>query len=199
MEWNKKKLQEMTKNFSVKKLKKDQLLILFLVGVLLLVIAIPTGSKKSGEEQSDALVSGSEKSASSDQNAYAAYMERHLEDVLSELSGAGEVTVMITLKSSGQKVIEKDTEASSEVVTESDSQGGTRSTKNTSHGESTVYSGDGSQSQVPYVSEEKAPEVEGVVVLAQGGGDSVVKQNITEAVQALFGIDTHKIRIMKKN
>ena len=29
--------------------------------------------------------------------------------------------------------------------------------------------------------------------------DAVVVKNITEAVQALFEIDTHKIRIMKKN
>ena len=49
------------------------------------------------------------------------------------------------------------------------------------------------------MSKEITPQVEGVVVLAQGGDDPVVVQNITEAVQALFGIDTHKIRIMKKN
>ena len=38
-----------------------------------------------------------------------------------------------------------------------------------------------------------------MVVLASGGDNAVIKQKITEAVQALFGIDTHKIRIMKKN
>ena len=48
------------------------------------------------------------------------------------------------------------------------------------------------------MSKEMAPEVEGVVILAQGGDDPVVEQEITQAVQALFGIDTHKIRIMKK-
>ena len=90
-------------------------------------------------------------------------------------------------------------EAQSETVTESDSQGGTRTTQNSSHGEATVYDGDGSQEQAPYISKELSPQVEGVVVIASGGDNAVVKQNITEAVQALFGIDTHKIRIMKKN
>ena len=51
----------------------------------------------------------------------------------------------------------------------------------------------------PYISKELSPQIEGVVVIAEGGADSVVRQNITEAVQALFGIDTHKIRIMKKS
>ncbi len=37
------------------------------------------------------------------------------------------------------------------------------------------------------------------MVLAEGGENALVKRNITEAIQALFGIDTHKIRIMKKN
>ena len=39
--------------------------------------------------------------------------------------------------------------------------------------------------------------MEGVVVIAPGGDNAVVVKNITEAVQALFGIDTHKIRIVK--
>ena len=49
------------------------------------------------------------------------------------------------------------------------------------------------------LSKELSPKVEGVIVIAEGGDDALVKQNITEAVQALFGIDTHKIRIMKKS
>ncbi len=61
-----------------------------------------------------------------------------------------------------------------------------------------MYS-DGGQTGEPYVSKELSPQIEGVVVIAEGGADSVVKQNITEAVQALFGIDTHKIRVMKKS
>ena len=181
MDVKKKKRFEIPKNFSIKKLKKDQLLILLLVGILLVVIAIPTGGGEAAYGN------------------YASYMEGHLEGVLSQMAGVGDVTVMITLQSSAEKVVEKDVEAQSETVTESDSQGGTRTTQNSSHGEATVYDGDGSQEQAPYISKELSPQVEGVVVIASGGDNAVVKQNITEAVQALFGIDTHKIRIMKKN
>ena len=46
MDVKKKKRFEIPKNFSIKKLKKDQLLILLLVGILLVVIAIPTGKGK---------------------------------------------------------------------------------------------------------------------------------------------------------
>ena len=48
------------------------------------------------------------------------------------------------------------------------------------------------------VSKENAPEVEGILVIADGGGNAVVAKNLTEAVQALFGVEAHKIKIMKR-
>lgn len=197
---DKKKWFKIPKDFSIKNIKKDQLMIIFLVGVLLLVIALPTEQKK---EQADTYeeetVSTAGSGIDTEQDAYLSKLERRLENVLSQMEGTGKVTVMITLESSAEKVVEKDIEADSETVTETDSQGGTRTTQNSTHGETTVYNGDNTQSQEPYISKELSPQVEGVVVLAEGGDNAVVKQNITEAVQALFGIDTHKIRVMKKS
>lgn len=37
-----------------------------------------------------------------------------------------------------------------------------------------------------------------MIVIADGGGDAVVARNLTEAVQALFGVEAHKIKIMKR-
>ena len=45
--------------------------------------------------------------------------------------------------------------------------------------------------------EELEPEIQGVVVVAEGGDNPVVVQNITEAVMALFGVEVHKIKVMK--
>lgn len=183
------------------KLKKDQLLILLLSGILLLVIAIPTGNKEPSTEKTT--------SVSEDENTgtdtlidqtYVNYLEQHLAETLSMIEGAGKVTVMITLKSSSEKVVEKDLNLSDEHVTEADSQGGTRTTRNSDHEETTVYGSgneNSSNEEEPYVSKEISPQVEGVLVVASGGGNAIVKENITEAVQALFQIDTHKIRIMK--
>ena len=185
------------KDFSLKKIKKDQLLIIFLAGILLLVISLPAGKKggRNGEENG---IRGSTPNEAYSQDEYLYNLERRLESALSQMAGVGDVTVMITLKSSAEKVVEKDLDMAKEAVTESDSQGGARSTQNNSHRETTVYA-DGNTQGEPYVSKEISPQIEGVVVIAGGGGDSVVKQNITEAVQVLFGIDTHKIRIMKKS
>ena len=61
-----------------------------------------------------------------------------------------------------------------------------------------VYEQTADGASVPYVSKELTPEVEGVIVIADGGGDAVVARNLTEAVQALFGVEAHKIKIMKR-
>lgn len=180
----------------LKHLKKDQLLILLLAGILLLVISLPT--EKKGEKQGISQASSPSQGEQNlwDEEAYREALEVHLEELFSRMEGAGEVEVMITLASSSEKIVEKDTNGESETITEEDSAGGNRRTTNIVNDETTVYGGKTDQEQ-PYVSKELTPQVEGVVVLAAGGDDAVVKKNITEAAQALFGIDTHKIRIIK--
>lgn len=44
---------------------------------------------------------------------------------------------------------------------------------------------------------EKEPQVEGVVVAMQGGGDIRIKKEVSEVLQALFGIEAHKIKVVK--
>ena len=79
---------------------------------------------------------------------------------------------------------------------EEDAQGGKRTTEDNNKKETTIYEGR-SEEQKPYVKKEMTPEIEGVIVIAEGGGNPTTVQNITEAVLALFDVDTHKIKIMK--
>lgn len=200
-----KKTGDFFAKFSIKNIrnpKKDQLLILLLLGILLVVIAIPAG-REDEVAGSGVLESGSgeetvEGTAGS-QAEYVKYMEEKLADTLSQIEGAGEVTVMITLESSAERIVEKDETYEGETVTESDSQGGSRDTDQSSREETTVYAQGDGQDGTPYISKELSPKIGGVVVIAPGGDKAQVKQNITEAVEALFGVESHKIRIMKKH
>ena len=108
--------------------KKNQWLILLLVGILLVVIAIPT---KSGTEEKG-VVDSKEWSTSE--------TEQRLENILGQMQGIGEVHVMITYRQEN--------------------------------------------------------EVEGVVVVAEGGEQGVTVQKITEVVRALFNVDSHKIKVI---
>jgi len=190
------KIRKVFEHLKHGKVKKDQLLIVFLVGILLLVISIPAGTKKDSNTGTKKTLANSSKSSvgTTKQSEYTAYMEERLERILSQIDGAGQVQVMITWKSDGEKVVEKDRKSN-----EQDSQGGSRTTSSHDTQETTVYNSGSSTSgvQEPYVSKELSPQAQGVIVIAPGGDDAVVVKNITEAVQALFEIDTHKIRIMK--
>ena len=106
------------------KWSKNHLLIFLLIGILLMVIAIPTGENQIRNEENTEL-------------------ERRLEAILEGMEGVGNVNVMITLQ------------------------------------------------------EDDA--VEGVAIVAEGGDNAVTVRNITEVIQALFHVDSHKIKVIKGN
>ncbi len=172
---NKEKWEEWKKKYWPP--RKDQLLILALLGLLLAVIAVPV--QKDSREAGEAVAASSEEPEETAED-YESRMERKLEELLSQVEGISEVHVMLTFADSGQKQVEKDIS-----VSENSTQ------------EETVYEEQGSSVRTPYVSSETNPQVEGVLIVAGGGGNGDVKADIIDAVQALFGIEAHKIKIMK--
>lgn len=155
--------------------RKDQLLILVLTGLLLAVIAIPTERGKDsadGKEDVQALPEAKEAD-------YGEQLEQRLEELLGSVEGVGKVRVMLTFEDGGEKQVEKDVQSA-----------------DTEQREETVYEEKGSE-RTPYVTAETTPKVKGVLVIAEGGGDSRIRQEILEAAQALFGAEPHKIKIMK--
>ena len=178
-----------------KKIKKDQLLIIFLTGILLMIIAIPTKNhENAGVDENDYEML--QENGGNENLDYTRYLEEKLEVILSQMEGVGDVTCMITLLQSAEQIIEKDLEITDENVAEKDSQGGTRTTRQSSRSEATIYNNE--ENGEPYVSKKIAPKVDGIIVVAEGGDNAMVVKNITESVQALFGIPSHKIRIVKK-
>lgn len=179
----------------VKNLKKNQIFMVLLAGILLVIIALPT---KQGEEtRSKNQTEQAPVEKVSNEKTDTDLLEEKLVSALGKVKGVGKVEVMLTRKSSGQKIVEKDKPVSDKTTDEQDNQGGNRVTRESTQGEETVYAQDGSGAQTPYVIEELEPEIQGVVVVAEGGDNPVVVQNITEAVMALFGVEVHKIKVMK--
>lgn len=222
----KEKLKQLKEHKAMGKwFQRDNLIIIILFGILLLVIALPTKSSNEGEVGgSGTSISGitgsSHTSLDRGQNGssaqkgddgaggntsvegqaslaeYEEALEKRLEEILEGMAGAGKVEVMITFVSSQELVVEKDRPMTRSNTTESDGEGGTRTIYQTDSGETTVYRGEGSDSE-PYVVKTLTPEVEGVLVAAQGAGTGEVTKNITEAIQALFDLEAHKIKVIR--
>ncbi len=191
------KLKDFLKNREWKKWDKSQWAILILTGILLMILAIPVGDKK----QEETKLKNNSENLTEDTNTdgdYTAGMEEKLEAALSRIEGAGRVEVMITLEDFGESVVEKDNTKESTDLTEKDNTGGTRTEKSIQTGESTVYTEE-SNEKVPFVGKEKTPKIAGILVIAEGGENTAVKQNISEAVMALFQIDVNRIKVVKMN
>lgn len=171
----------------LKKMDKTKWLILGLSGILLLVIALPTDSGSNEKEPVFDQTQDAQTQQESQIRAYKKQLADELEQALGCMDGVGEVRVMITFQDSGEAVVEKD-------VTRSSS-GQENTQAGSQYQESTIYQEADGRS--PYVSQQKLPSVEGVLVIAQGGGDSKVKQDISDAVMALFPVEVHKIKIVK--
>ena len=172
----------------VRGLSKNQLLIGGLAGLLLLVVAIPTeqGRKQEPKQETRAEEGGAAAGADSSSSS------------LGEMDGVGKVEVMITTQDGGERIVEKDITRSSQEVSEED---GTlkRGTRESQYQEGTVFSQENGAAGEPFVSKEVVPRIEGVLVVAEGGGNAKVAKNISDAVLALFPVEVHKIKVVKMN
>ena len=185
----------------MKKLRKDQCLIVILLGVLLCVISLPVekSSTKSAilDNVNDRIGEQQQTFTDSYNTDYAKVWEEKLEESLLYIEGAGEVKVLITLKESEQKVLAKDGREDISEMTEADASGGSRKTTQSRVEKNTIYTVDERGQDVPYVVKTISPAVAGVVVIAQGADQPKVRQNIIEAIQVLFDVDMNKITIVK--
>lgn len=203
-------------------IKKDNMIILILTGILFLVIAWPVGGndkketnvtdlwdRKSDsinlsnrqkemlyEEMAETEQAGDDSQILQEENMVKE-LEEKLENLLSSVQGVGQVKVMLTLADKGEKIVEKDIPLERSNVVENDSAGGNRSTNEMFSQEETVYITNSEGEKIPYVIRETSARVLGVSVVAQGGDREEVQKNISEMIQALFGIEEHKIKVVK--
>ncbi len=184
-----------------RKLRKDQWLIVILMGVLLCVISLPVERSETKSDISDntgAKISELKQPSTDVQSAdYVREWEEKLEKSLLYIEGAGQVKVLITLQESEQRVLARDGTESISETTEEDAAGGSRRVTENRIEKKTIYTVDERGQDVPYVIKTITPSVKGVVVIAQGADQPEVRQNIIEAIQVLFDIDMNKITIVK--
>ena len=156
-----------------------KLLAVVICGVLLLFFSYSENAdEKAAAPASSSGVTDEETKGTLEE--YKAEREEELKQLLQRVDGVGHADVMITLKASNEKVTLKD-----------------NTQKGESNEEKTVLVENSSRDSSPYIIQEKEPEIGGIVIVCEGGYDSVIKREITDAVSALFSIESHKIKIMK--
>ncbi len=109
---------------------------------------------------------------------YVEKLERKMASSLSKISGAGEVTVMISVDEGVGTIIAEDVKITEE------------------NGKTTKSSSPVLVGGKPIVLGEKYPEIKGVVVVCKGAGNIRVKMAVLDAVTTMFGIPANKVQIL---
>jgi len=126
---------------------------------------------------------------------YRERLESELEDGLRQIKGVKAVSVLITLESGSTTIYAQNTENTERSTTETDVAGGQREIKETTESKQLVMTRDGSGEQA-VVTEELQPEIKGVLVVARGADNLLIKERITIAVAAALALPTHRISVL---
>lgn len=147
--------------------KYSYVLLVMAVGAVLLLL--PTGGRDSPDTPEQ------EEGASFDLEAF----EEKLERALSQVEGAGETRVVLTLDGGSRQVLARNQDK--------DGDGGGSNTV------VTVGKGSGQQEVVPL--QTVAPQFRGALIVCPGGGNAATRLKLIEAVSALTGLGSDRISV----
>ncbi|MDR2501893.1 MAG: stage III sporulation protein AG [Oscillospiraceae bacterium] len=152
--------------------------IIIVFGVLLLLL--PTGEKKAAPPEAIPITS---------EEFNLEELEARIARALSQIHGAGRVSVVLTLKTDGY----------TELATDKSYSERRENGELTERGQSeeNVVVGAGSSNQTPVITRRGYPEFQGALIVADGGEDATVRLAITQAVSALTGLGSDKVTVAK--
>lgn len=156
-------------------------LIVAALGALLLAWPQRSGESGAGTESGG----GGEMAVSAAEEL--AQTEAAMEEILGKISGVGQVDVMLTLQTTGEKVLASDTSLrySGSVQAPDDYERAS---------DTVVVSGGGENGVV--VTQERSPQYRGALVVCEGGGSDTVRLQVTQAVAALTGLGADRIAVV---
>ena len=154
--------------------------LIFALGLALLLW--PSGRRSGGEQKTAA------PEAEPLVVDYCAQTEQRLEKILSRIEGAGQVRVMLTLRSGEAVQYQTDFESSSQTEGEKSSQSSVQKT--------VILTKDGSYNE-PAVVKTEYPRFQGALIVSQGGDIAAVRYQLSSAVASLLGLGTDQITVVK--
>ena len=116
--------------------------------------------------------------------------QKDIENLLSKISGAGTVDVLVTYYESSEKNIAYETNKANKQQKDGED---TKNYEIQTNSQAIMASGE------PFVSKIIYPKIQGVIVATKGADDPLVRTQISDAVTVAFGIAPHKVCIVKKS
>lgn len=118
--------------------------------------------------------------------------ENKLQANLQQMAGVGKIQVLVTLETSTRNDYATNANVTKRTDKETDKQGGTRETTEVDQNNQLVIPNGTTQ---PVIIMENRPEVAGVLVIAEGANNPLIKEEINSAVKTLLNISASKIQV----
>lgn len=182
--------------------KKIENLVAFLIILIITFIAINkiwSGDSKESTEDNTVQNTTNKQLAVETSTNTTSDLQTNLENILSKISGVGKVNVLITYSESSEVVPLYDETTSETSTEETDTSGGKRVTTDTNTQKQAILQEDSSGEKGIITQKTISPKIEGAVVIAEGGANAEIKEQIIQAVEAATGLATHKIQVFKMN
>jgi len=177
------------------------LVLIAVTGIAAMSFADLGSGKKQSQINSTTDIINTEKSQSqktTNLTATEKYMEEKLQRILGQIAGVGQVAVNLTLDSSPEFQYAINTKVDKKKINEQAQDGSTRTTNETSEDAQVVMKNMTQGKDEPVIIKETRPQVVGVMVVAQGANDLIIKERISEAVQTLLNIPAHRVTVLPK-
>ena len=173
--------------------KKTENLVFLLILLVITVVAINVIWRDDEISNSSTNNTTKQLSVKEVENVAETTLEEKLENILSKINGVGNVDVLITYNETEEIIPVYNTQDKTSLINETDSTGGTRVTQESDSSREVIY-----QNDEIIVKKTLSPKIEGAIIAATGAGNSSVKANIIQAVEAATGLATHKIQVFEK-
>ncbi|MDD3298679.1 MAG: stage III sporulation protein AG [Bacillota bacterium] len=187
-------IKERLRNMGIKRMVQN----LLIVAMVAAIIVISTSTFFSKERENRNSIEGTDIQLNRQSISAATYeeqLEGKLSGILCQISGVGEVSVMVTLSSGKEVVPAFNTVESGSETNERDSGGGTRSVTQSSTDKRVASNSGSITADQPLIVKEVMPEVKGVIVVAEGAENPEVVERLTEAVQTVLGVPAFRVKV----
>lgn len=122
-------------------------------------------------------------------------LESRLKDILEKIVGVGTVDVLVTVDSTEEIVLEKNTTETHSVTNENDKNGGVRHiTSISKDGQVVLYEVSGDQK--PIITKTINPRIRGVLIVAKGAENATVRRLIISAVEKGLSVPVNRIEVI---
>lgn len=172
------------KKLTLKEIGTDKLILIGIAGVALVIFSFPSDKSSDSETKTNA-----DNIIEKSTHDYCTENEKRLQNIIEKIDGVDSAEVMITLKTSSEKIVLKDNPYEQEKGKEQEKY---------VYSDSSVIITDSEGNSSPYIIKELEPEIEGIAVVYTGKNGGEITYKITNVIMALFEIESHKISVVEQ-